>query len=536
MAGRPSLASLSAILATSVAAAAEPSAESAADSKPSEADRVLELDFGDDDPSPPRAPDAGVLELDFGDESPLPASGPTAADLLDTLFDGTLTNEVAVDLGFETDWEQILRSTHRLDLSLAHELGAGFSVRVSGRMTWWIRASRDGDTRYQFGPELRDTWLRWVFPDVLDVVVGTQFFSWGTADVLTTHDVLNPVDLRESLSAGLETPKIPVFGVTLTHSSGPEFGLVLAWLPFFEPNRQYVFGDDFSLLGPDPAASPLMPPPAALAAIEQIDDSLVDELQPALLSAKPEHHHLDNSTLGARVTNTVLGVDIGVSWVWGWDRLPVLEVDPRLPALAGLLDGEPDPQMLADGLELLEALRSGDVAFSDLYRGHYERSHVVGLDLATTVWDLTLKAEAAWTSARVVYDASFTGHTSSAVRVMAGVDYAFETTLLIGLEASWERLLDIASDLDLFIDARDQVQLALVASLRLLPNDALQMRGAVLYGVALEDFVIVPEIAWKVTDGVLLSAGARLLEGPGLSRGGFFDDNDEAYLQSRVDF
>ena len=481
------------------------------------------------------APDE-VLILDFGDEEPEAAKSSPSA-FLDTLFDGTFLNELAVDTGFESPTEHVVRMKNRLDLLLSHELGADASVLVSGRLSYWIWSNEDGDTRFLFEPELRETYLRWVFPNVLDVTAGMQIYSFGAATVLSPVDQLNPVDTRESVTASLETAKIPVFGVTLRHSFGAALGITAAWIPFFFPNRIALFGDDFSLLGPDPAASPLNPPKAALSILEQVDDSIVDELQPVLLSpSKPEDEHLDNSTAALRVTSTLGGVDLGLTYIYGWDRMPVLEVDPRLPGLVGLLEPDSDPALLTEALGLFQQLQKGEVQLADLYRGHYERTHLVGFDLAATVWDLTLKAETAYSTTKVVYDETFTAHLTPVLHSMVGVDYAYETTLLVTIEADHQHLFDPPEGARLYLAEEDQVQIAGVVAVRLLPYDALQIKGAVLYGVTFEDLVVVPEVTYKLSDAYSLSAGARFFTGSTLSRGGTYDDNDEAYILSRLDF
>ncbi|GMV42031.1 MAG: hypothetical protein AMXMBFR64_37470 [Myxococcales bacterium] len=507
-----------------------PAAASAGDPAPSPATSDTLILFEDE---PPTDEGGDTIHLDFGDDEP-PAQ--STVELLDTLFDGTFTSELTIDLRNETPWEHAVRFRNRLDLALSHELGAGFDVRIAGRMTWWVWSTSSGDARTSFEPDLRDTWLRWRFPGVLDVTVGTQVFAWGAADALSAVDRLNPVDRRDSITASLETPKIPLFAVTLAHSGGPELGLRFVWAPFFEADRQAVFGDDFSLLGPDPEGSPLAPSRAAMNALGAIDDSIVDEVQPILLSpSRPEHHHLDNSTIGARVTSTLGGVDLALSYIWGWERTPVIRIDPRLPSLTALLEPEPDPAALAEAFALFGQLQSGAVSFGDLYASHYERSHLVGFDLAAPMWDLTIKAEAAFSSARVVYDAAFESIVTPSVRAVVGLDYTWETTLVVTLEASWEHLLDVG-DRDLFLTRRDDVQVAAVLALRLLEGDALQIQAAVLYGATQDDWIVVPEVTWRIADGWAVSAGARAFEGASGSRGGHFDANDEAYVLGRADF
>lgn len=500
---------------------------------------VIELDFGDEEPALAPAAD-DVIDLDFGDDGDdggdEPASRATSV-FLDTLFDGTFTTELALDFRNETRWEQAVRFRSRLDLALSHELGAGFDVRLGGRLTCWVWSTSTGDSRYLFEPDLRDAWLRWRFPDVLDVTVGTQIFAWGAADALSGVDRLNPVDRRDSVTASLETPKIPLFAVTLSHSAGPELGVTAVWAPFFTPDRQDVFGDDFSLLGPDPASSPLAPSQAALEALAGIDDSIVDPLQPILLSPfAPDQDHLENSTIGLRLTSTVGGVDLGFTYIWGWERTPAIAVDPRTGSLAALLDPEPDPAALAQALQLLTALQGGQVGFTDLFCSQYVRSHVAGVDLAAAVWDLTIKAEAAYTTARVAYDDAMQSVISPALRTVLGLDYAFEDTLTVTVEAAYERLLDDDADVPLFLTARDDVQIAGLVALRLLTDDALQVRTAVLYGAILDDWVVVPEVTWRIADGYAVSAGARLFEGGARTRGGHFDANDEGYVLGRIDF
>ena len=474
------------------------------------------------------------------------------------LFRGALTNEAALDLAFEGEDERIFRSFHRLFLGAEVEVSESIRAMISGRTTWWMWAKKDGVERYEFEPELRDTYLHWDAPAVVNGTIGLQTWSWGASEFFPTADVLNPRDLRTGPSSGLETPKIPSFGLTLGRSLGDSVHLEVAWLPFYEEDRRSVMATDYGLMGPGSEGDASMLPPGFDELLGGLNPSIVDDVDPLLLGLNRPDEDLLNSTVGTRLTGAFGALDAGLTYVFGWDRTPRLLLDPCLPtvgallggdiapedldtaALAGLLLGSGEPITSPDGTctpeVLLESMFAGELDLLGLLQTRTVRQHTIGGDLVFPVGDLMARLESSWSPQRVFYGTDLSSIRKPFISTTLGFTYAYETTLTVSAEVNHGHILDLDEGQELFLMAQDQIQTGMVIIGRFMEYDALELQLAGLYGVTLEDWVVMPSVGYRFVDGYLLQLGARLLGGEDNSPGSLYDANDEAYILSQWNF
>jgi hypothetical protein len=461
---------------------------------------------------PPGEEEALVFELDEVEESETPRFQPRYR------FRGALSDEVAVDLGFEGDGEHVLRSIHRLFLAMDGEIRPKMKAHVSGRMSWFVWMDEDGDARYELEPELRDTWLQWTLGDSTSLIVGTQTWSWGVSDVFPVADGINPRDLIHGYTASLETPKIPVFGVTLRSGLGDHVRAEAVWVPFFFPDRAAVFAHDFAILGEVLGSSSTFIS-TLQAQLDALHPSIIDDVQPLLVATERPDEGLENSSAGLRLTANVRGVDLGTSYFFGWDRIPVFVV-PSDDVLGSALPG----------------LLSGETAVGDLFASRHERRHWIGVDLAVALGDFVLRGESAWTPKKTIYLGDLTSTRLPIIESTGGLEYSWDSTVTALIEVHHRHVFELPEDADLFLAGQDQLQIAAVLATRWLEFDTLQVSVAALYGISQEDWVLSPSVTWKVSDAFAVVVGGRIFEGPANSLGGAFDSNDEVFLQTRVRF
>ena len=123
----------------------------------------------------------------------------------------------------------------------------------------------------------------------LDVTLGRQIISWGTADGINPTDNINPRDLSNFLSPD----KLPVNVVRLNVYPAYFMDIEAVFLPT-HPEPQL------------PDLSGILPP----------------ELQGVTFDVSSPLPELENFQAGARANFLLPGVDLSVSYLYAWDHLP----------------------------------------------------------------------------------------------------------------------------------------------------------------------------------------------------------------------
>jgi hypothetical protein len=198
--------------------------------------------------------------------------------------------------------------------------------------------------------DLREAWfeLKGFLFDSVDLKVGRQRISWGTADTLNVTDNVNPLDLGDPWDFGRH---LGSDGVQLNVYAGGIQVTALAvaqFAPAVLPTGQWA-----AALMP----SSLQAPPGMTIGSVSTTVSL------------PGAAIADSITAGLKVKGNLLGVDLSASYLYGRLGLPVVDriviTTPGLPVV--------------------------DVATNLVY----PREHIFGADLAASIFGIGLWAEAA---------------------------------------------------------------------------------------------------------------------------------------------
>ena len=494
--------------------------------------------------------------LIFEEEETLPPEPTRVAFTPSFLFRGTALSDQSIDLRFDGDRERIFRSTNRLSLDASMEVSPQLHTRVSGRMTHWVWFRKDGFDHGEFESELRDTYLHWKAADTLQATVGLQTWSWGTSELFPVYDVLNPRDLRTGASEGVETPKVPVFGVTIDSQWGDWFNTSWIWIPFFEADRQSVLATDYGLVGSGTSSSPLTAGFGAL--LQDINPSAYHDVDRLLFQLDRPDETFLNSSIGLRVDGSIGSVDWGLGSLFGWDRTPVLGADPCLGTVGALLGGQINPSdldiaalssLFVEGTPapeipagtcppeaLLGQFLDGSFSTSTLFQTEYKRRWTTGLDLTVPLGDLLSRFEASWTPQQVFYREDLQSIRESVVAGTAGLEYVYDNRFTGLIEVNYAHILGVDPETRLFGTAPRQLQGGLILSSRWLEYDALEIQLAGLYGFTLKEWMLLPSVGYRLTDGLLAQVGVRIYEGEGTSAGSLFNTNDEGYVLIRWDF
>lgn len=233
-----------------------------------------------------------------------------------------------------------------------------------------------------------------LYVEVLDFVVpglelraGRQIVQWGTADYFNPTNNLNPYDLEDRLKFGEQVANEMLylnyrFDVTVEGEDTPifdDFNWSAVVVPYFRSPLLPVFG---LAAFDDPSAFR-----------QQVDSPTLEkllDLQPLLVEAggvlsydvkvlRPDLG-LDNMQYGTRLSWVLLGVDMSVSYFYGFDDVPRAEkvTGSGIPSSIDLND----PDSVAETLKTLNFNGKTIATGVDL---SFPRMHVVGADFATSL-------------------------------------------------------------------------------------------------------------------------------------------------------
>jgi hypothetical protein len=446
-----------------------------------------------------------------------------------------LAADTSLDNGREAAGEWRSHFFLRATIEPTPEMRAVASVRLRHYMAMQRNESQtpflfvNGENaRSLYEAEPGESYLDLALPLEARLRVGLQLFSWGQND-LSPADPVNPRDLRWGLPVDATELKIPVFAVSASRNFAG-IDVEASWLPFYTPSRAWLFGHDFSLFSPGGSVQPI-----------DLDGIVPTELQDAIQSqlmsgvapdASPWH-----SSAALRSTTSLAGVDLGVGYLFGWDRIPAIEFDPDLGQLFVEL-ATPNPRLLTVST-LLSRLYPRAAAGEMLVRSVPLRQHTVVADAGIAVGDFVFKVDAAATNRQTLYQTrsgdplSPVSHPTLAGA--AGVDWRYGERLFVTAQWLAVQAFGVPDDEQLFLVAPRMQLLSQLVSWMVLPA-TLEVRVAAIEGITMGDWILQPMVTWRARGEMSLSAGLSLWGGNESGVGGFFSHNDAAFVRLRVAF
>lgn len=136
----------------------------------------------------------------------------------------------------------------------------------------------------------------------LDMKIGRQRITWGTADKLNPTDNLNPYDLEDILDFGRHRGSD---AISFDYYFNSDYSFQGVYIPFFQPANMPVgvFAN---------ALTPSMELPTGMN-LEGFSDQL----------HLPRYNLSESSVVGAKFKGFAKGYDFSLSYVWGRDGLPI---------------------------------------------------------------------------------------------------------------------------------------------------------------------------------------------------------------------
>ena len=345
-----------------------------------------------------------------------------------------------------------------------------------------------------------------VYLEVVDVRLGKQIVSWGKADGLNPSDNINPSDLTriyldplnpEGSKLGVWLAKVDVF------FTGSLF-LESVWIPVFTPSLVNIS-----------ETTEIVEVPLVGGIIAQVPVTL--ENKPIL--PQPE---LLNTQGAVRFSGNFSPIDVSLSYFYGWDNLPDLNLDIDITVPKGTV------------------------------RPKYNRLQVVGADFATQFVGIDLRGEGAYfftedpsgEKAEVKNPYLFyvlgLGYTFLNNDLITNLQYAQQMVVNHRKPSDYPNQIDqrLAQEFDKLSGQRDRLQNALLSRLAYtLLDQTLELSLLGGYVFERSDIYLAPRVSYDYADGVGITLAGNLYEGgDGFSTFGMFDNFDNVFLEVKYSF
>jgi hypothetical protein len=485
---------------------------------------------------------------------------------------GSYTLAGSADTSRDVPGEAVYELRNRLDLRSWTPLSETTSVVLQARFLHLLLVPLseensdtlpgnfdDVDSPYApWRAELGDAFLSSRFGNLL-LRVGQQRVVWGRTDVARPLDLINPGDFRDpagdmmgaEFSAGSTTLPIFMAKAEYVGSLGTAQAVLI---PFFVPHRFALVSGDFAVASP---ANPLAAMNPVFGGLSQLDKGLYDSLEKATIGTEVPDETPENASGGIRLTSTAARFDLGLSYLFAWDRTPSLTLDPDLAKVLSIIASDEafvtdfdavglftrHPEVAGLQAAVSERARAGQEVFSI----RYERWHVLGADMQTYLGPVGLRADLAWTPGRNFITPDFQSLRRSSLNTALGLSYeAGEGELALLAEGFWLHTFrkdgDTVRELPL-VFGRDftGLTLGLRLDLELLYDVPFVVQAGGTVFLKRLDFVFAPQLTWRVAQSVRIFAGAQFYQAPpksreGLTIGDLFDTTDQVFVGFQQSF
>lgn len=468
--------------------------------------------------------DAGVVES-------LEAFTPAPVAPTVRLF-GSVRGDTSVDTRFDSPRnvpfaENVAEGRLRATLGVDVKVNERIRLVLEGRAQLRLATQREFDrAKGFFEPLLGDAYVD-VYSPKVDLRIGNQRVALGANAALAPADGLNPRDLRESFVAGeLDAALLPVPAVRAQGTLG-QVSWLAAYVPFFQSNRFFVFGQDESLL--QPALAPSFD-------TRRIDPSVEDFAQERFLETRRPPPFLGDVALRLRSSGRW---KVGGSWVWMNEKMPRVVVDPEVQVLASAnAAGRPVPQAAA--ASVLNRFQAGET----LFRGTYARTHLFSLEASGIIGPAQLDVDVTVTPRQTFFDAEFRPVDKSAVTWVVGLSQASDSKFVYALTYLGMAIPSVRADEQLVLlepsTARGAARTAwfhlLVGTVSYaLFDDRLVLELRAAFEPIGRSFALGPKVSWKGFDRLELYAAGEVFEGSSFSPFGYFSRNDKVLLGARLE-
>ncbi len=330
----------------------------------------------------------------------------------------------------------------------------------------------------------------------LDIRIGKQRISWGTADKLNPTDNLNPDDLEDIMDFG---NKMGSNSIRLTYYIG-DYSLDGVFIPVFTP----------AVLPSDEWMS------AFFSSLPVPENMILQSYSDTIII--PQKTIEESSMFAAKLSGNILKYDFSISYFNGRDDIPLINNIVITPI--SLTEINANVQMV------------------------YPKMQVIGADFSGQIGDIGVWGEGScfipekvimeMTTIGVGTDTSIAINNNPYYKYVIGIDYTFKNGLYVN-----------GQYLHGFIQERGENNLENYVMLALEKKFFNDLQIRIGFGSEIKDykniknnsaFIIMPEISYFPMDNGEVNLGAYLIDGSDNTSFGKVKMNDELYLKFKYSF
>ena len=473
-----------------------------------------------------------------------------------TIFRGRAAAVLALDWQGQDPAEDVADLATRLDLDLRHPIDESSRVHLGARLSWRALAGhRDGvphvtadwpgfGLRYDAHAELREATLEWLRPWGR-LTLGNDVVAWGAVEAGSPLDILNPKDFSLGFAAagagepGSMALPDPMLRYERSFATG---ALAVVYQPFFAGHRVSPFATDTAMLSP--AAGPALPS-SLLVLTRSLDLRLDRQLGEALTTAlEPPAATPLAGSVAARWRMRLGPVDVAIDAIEAWDRMPALVFDDDAATVLGAVGAAGfdqgalataflDPQVQA-AMGRLEATGKEP---TDLVTASWHRRTTLGLEVVAELGEgWMLRADFAFTLAKVLLDEDFVAFRSPLSQVAMTLEYAPDDALVIVLLVTGDWIHRAPPGRGVFLMAEKELGVGGGLAWSFGDGQLWRLTLGGRHGVVLGDSVATGRLGYRFDGGLDAGFGALWLAGPPTSPAGLFRDNDQVVFDVQYPF
>ena len=403
---------------------------------------------------------------------------------------------------------------------------------VSGRFSYKVFSTREGNFSYYYLPELHEAYAS-LSLGKLDLKLGQQVAHWGRADLSPT-DNLNPADLRDFIFTEPEFMKVPILMARAKYFFG-DFNAEGIYIPFFEPVRMPPVGDNWFIMTPRMIDDYLKRFPEQT--ISGIQDTLIQFGNTDYPESSPQ-----NGEAGVRVSGSRAGFDFSLDYLFTWQDffLPHFNPDFLQYARENMARTGQNAEQI-----LLDLTPQELIFYSPLYHLGTDRTHILGADFSTNFQNFGIRAEAAFQEKISLLNEDFSITRKPFLQLSAGADrlfngrHYFNFQVMENLILNWgDKTINNVDNtpINIYVMKRSIPTLVFLFRTSFGEEEQYQPEFRASYNPTFGDYLINVLMNYSWNDALTLTGGVVFLSGPPKSIFGNYAQNDSAYLGFRYGF
>lgn len=386
-----------------------------------------------------------------------------------TQFRGYFKSKLLQDRVMENGLEDASESRNYIFLELKHELTENISIMLSSMVTRnYFMERNEGNAQYLIlnGENFKNTDEYLLEESYIErkskqytLRVGQQIFKWGENTGFSRSDIINPVDLRESIIPDIDKRKIPVFaingGITFDNSK-----LTLLYLPVRYNSKVDLWGSDFALIQPT----------------KQVDTSVINNfidssIENDIQSISPvSEEEITNMSFALHFASTIKSFNYSFLVYYGFQQFPEMHIDSDVKKLfIELLSGTPsNAEITTISTNLIQKYMLGE----DIFHSKFTRYFATTFSASYPIKSVILKLDLLFSPNRLYYtdvtndttdekaiEESFVPFEKKVIDWTLGGEYQYKVDkLLIDFEIMGSYILNDDGE-DYFYDRKNKIGL-----------------------------------------------------------------------------